>query len=540
MPFRNKQIIRMLGIYSALFLLYGVVEQIPRTVIPTKTLYQFASYGILYFMLIYWTGSVAIRVLNSYIRGLLFSSGILMILWILTQQIKYGYEPNDDLTRHLWYLFYFPIVLLPLFGFFISLHVGREEKKIKKARLLLPPAAVLIGLVLTNDYHQLVFGFLPGFYHSNTEYTHEVVYYIIAAWDALLLSAAIFHLFRKCRVSESRKYILIPIAGALFGAFWVIMDYVLPNSPYTVTEAFCAMFIMTFEACIQIGLIPTNQGYAQRFISFTIPAKIVNDENRDVYVTETAAEVFDHADEDRYMILQEYPINGGRIVWGEDLTKIKQIREMLQEQQQILSSEQELIRSENEAMARRVRAEEKNRLYYEIAVQVREKVQFVRSLLEEAKTREQNASILALAAVYTVHIKRRSNMMLLCREYPEVEINELKLCIRESLNYLKMLQIATSLGGTAEGMVAGKTLLYVYSFYEDAVEWALGSMNGLMVVLSAKDNKGCMRMVISNPPTLAWDADKEKYAKQGLSVESLREDELLYLTITFSMGGEAV
>ena len=81
------------------------------------------------------------------------------VLWLFLRTVKYRFFSGDTVTRHLWYLYYVPQILAPLFSLFAALQLGRREGAAFSRRwyLLFIPAALLIGGILSNDLHQLAF-----------------------------------------------------------------------------------------------------------------------------------------------------------------------------------------------------------------------------------------------------------------------------------------------------------------------------------------------------------------------------------------------
>ena len=85
--------------------------------------------------------------------------------------------------------------------------------------LLFCPALFLIGIVLTNDLHQLVFTFPEGRLGEAASYEvgvygYGAMYYAIVAWDLGCLLAALLIILLRCRKIKNRKMSL--------DAFWCL------------------------------------------------------------------------------------------------------------------------------------------------------------------------------------------------------------------------------------------------------------------------------------------------------------------------------
>lgn len=77
------------------------------------------------------------------------------VVWLFLRAVKYRFFVDDDVTRYLWYLYYVPQVLAPLFSLYAALQIGRREDEpfLRRWYWLFVPVALLIGGILTNDWH---------------------------------------------------------------------------------------------------------------------------------------------------------------------------------------------------------------------------------------------------------------------------------------------------------------------------------------------------------------------------------------------------
>ena len=80
----------------------------------------------------------------------------------------------------MWYLFYLPMLFVPMLALLIALSLGKPDwyKLPKSTAVLWCISTVLLLLVLTNDLHQLVFTFPEGSVWSDTDHGYGVGYFI--------------------------------------------------------------------------------------------------------------------------------------------------------------------------------------------------------------------------------------------------------------------------------------------------------------------------------------------------------------------------
>ena len=165
-----------------------------------------------------------------------------------------------------WYFYYIPTVLSPFLSVSLALYIGRKNDR--KRKLILIPilisCVVLCGLVATNELHMLV---IKIWYEGGVEKSRlGIVFYILMVWYFGGTLAAFCIMTYKCRISISRKLWWIPaiVTGIGIGlsAAYMINGGSSPKifgiSAYNIQEIYMLIFLGFWEACIYIGLIPTN------------------------------------------------------------------------------------------------------------------------------------------------------------------------------------------------------------------------------------------------------------------------------------------
>lgn len=80
---------------------------------------------------------------------------------MVVRSAKYFIFWQPDAVRYLWYLFYLPMLFVPMLALLIAMSLGKpdEYKFPKGMSVLWIISGTLLLLVLTNDLHQFVFTF---------------------------------------------------------------------------------------------------------------------------------------------------------------------------------------------------------------------------------------------------------------------------------------------------------------------------------------------------------------------------------------------
>ena len=108
-----------------------------------------------------WGFSLFHRIIQKNARHFLCGIAFLMVLWLCFKALKYYIVTDINAARYLWYLYYLPLLFIPLFTLFAALFLGKTEnyRLPRWTKLLYFFAVLLLVMVMTNDCHQFVFRF---------------------------------------------------------------------------------------------------------------------------------------------------------------------------------------------------------------------------------------------------------------------------------------------------------------------------------------------------------------------------------------------
>ena len=536
----KRKSVAKLCLALGLFVLAGFFRQMDRLSAPLPSAACFLLTNLIYIGLaMAWGFSISRRTLHRDDRRWLLLGCAMAVLWLFLRAVKYRFFSDDTITRHLWYLYYVPQILATLFSLFAALQLGRREGDAlsRKWYLLFIPAALLIGGVLTNDLHQLVFRAVPGAATLEADYTHGWMYYLAMTWIVGLLLATGIIVYRKCRVSESRRYAWIPLCVFLGGFALCALSFANIYTFHKMPECFCLTFAAFWESCLQVGLIPTNGHYRFFFSESTVAAQIVNGRGEPVYRAKNAPNLtpdqLEAAACESILLnadtrLQSAPVQDGRVYWLEDISKINRIQAQLAEINARLSEENELIQAENELKRQRAQIEEQNRLMDAMLSLVQPQLLAINRLLSD-----KSAQSLKHICILGAYVKRRVNLALICDKKMVVPVDELAHCIRESLTYLTQYGAVCALHQEGRGSVSSREAQTAYDFFEDCLEAALPSLSALMVRLECGE-RFSIRLMLEDAAGLP---NVDQYRTLGkLTIDDA--DGALCATLSFDRGGE--
>ena len=156
-----------------------------------------------------WGFSLDHRIIQTQALHCLRLTAALMLLWLILRTLKYEFVTDLTVARYIWYLYYLPMLFIPLLGVYIALSLGKSEEFRLTERIgalaIIP--AVLFLLVITNDLHQQMFAFssgVPGV-PDNYGYSHGIFYFCSMGWMVACMIFSLVLLLKKSRVPCSKK-----------------------------------------------------------------------------------------------------------------------------------------------------------------------------------------------------------------------------------------------------------------------------------------------------------------------------------------------
>ena len=456
-----------------------------------------------------WGISVSSRIIQPQVRRYLVAISLLMGFWIAIRGIKYSLDTCAWLMRYLWYLYYLPMLFIPLLALFVAAALGKSDhlRLSKWMNFLYIPTAVLLLFVLTNDLHQLVFRFPEDAVVWMDDYRYGIVYFFAIGWMVLCASTALVIMLVKCRVPHSRKVLVLPfvpvIMALLYGVCYIFRAPWLRVIAGDMTVVFCLLFAAALESCIQCGLIQSNTRYEELFSKAAdIPAQITDNDYSVRYASKDAQQVpveqMRAAEKEPIMLsdgkrLHNMPIHGGHAVWTEDMSELLSLREKLEDMQEELADRNGLLRLEFEREKEHKVVEEQNRLYDLLQQSTQTQIDKISRLVSRYQNTtdpDEKKRNLSQIAVLGSFIKRRKDMILCIDSTPTLPESKLSGALGESYRSLSLMNVqGRYLVDTGKEYQPGETLALAYDFFEDTVEATLDSLRSIDVRVTSVKGK---------------------------------------------------
>ena len=480
---------------------------------PFNWLFSFFR-SVIYIMLFAaWGISVCRRIIQRQVRRYLTAIAALMVFWVTARTLRHLFAETPWALRHLWYLYYLPMLFIPLLALFVALSLGKPDnfRLPKWTALLYIPTAALLLLVLTNDLHQLVFRFPEDAVVWMNEYRYGIVYFPVVGWMVLCALTALVIMLVKCRVPNSRKVLVLPfvpvVLSVIYGALYIFQLPWLRLIAGDVTVVFCLLIAATLESCIQCGLIQSNTHYNDLLLSCTLRVQLTDPEYQRLLSSRSAEpiplQIMRQTETgpvrlDGGLRLSGAPVRGGHVLWTEDVSELLEVLEELQDVKDSLEDNNALLRAEYTLKAREAHIAEQDRLYNIIQRETAPRIKLLAELTDAFETmgdEAQRKQILGKMAVIGAYLKRRSNLIFLADKTPLFQEKELHLTFGESMDNLELCGITCGLLSELEGPVEARQLMKMYDLFEEIVERSIDTMSTITVWIGPAD--GALRITIN-------------------------------------------
>lgn len=549
----QNEVLRSFLLFSFLLLLCIVadVEIIPDR-FPTRMITSFYFLALMIALVYYFAERIAAR---GNLRRWLIACAFMLVLFILFRAIKYeAVIPSSVRARYMWYLYYLPMLFTPLCTLYATIGINDKAGTTWKwiRRILGGITAALFLLVLSNDFHQMVFRFQPGFLNWDAEYTHRPLYYAIIVWSYLLYVLALITMVQKCRLSAARKKWWIPSIPFVIGIVLQLlislgkMPRINGKMILQFPEVTCYMIALFWESCLRIGLIPTNKGHGELMKVCSLALQITDRQGTPAWRSETAAELTKeqkecegtcYLNEDTELYREAIP--GGYVYWQNDISELNETNRELEEVHSRLAEEGELIRLENELKEKQTAITQRTRLYELIAKKTLPQSERITKLAQEAletadpDLRKKKTELICF---YGAYVKRYANLILLAENTETLSLAELGMAMAESLRYLGSAGIPGDYLGNAEQRVLARKVILLYEVFEKMIEDSLEVLRAVYVTTQAKDGEILVKMTLEGVEKDACAPWKTELEEAGILPAYELEDGVSYLR--FRLGEE--
>lgn len=447
-----------------------------------------------------WGFSLDRRIIQRQALHCLRLTAALMLLWLILRTLKYSFVTGPAAGRYIWYLYYLPMLFLPLLGVYIALSMGKsEDYRLSRGTGMLSiiPAALFL-LVITNDLHQQVFAFksgVPGLPVSGT-YSYRPLYFICLGWMVVCMAFSLVCLFRKSRIPSGEGKRITPfVLGCAMLLYSILYLSGIPAVRWwfgDMNVMFCLLYAAIYESCIRCRMIPSNTGYVELFEASTLAACIADRSGRIVLRSRAAGEDMTCPQEGQRIVrpdgmrISSAPISGGYAVWQDNVRQLAELRTRLNANKEEMERNKKKLKDAYLVQKSLHELTEKNRIYNELEAKHSRQTAQMRQMLaqcERSGTAERR-SLLKKVLLLGTYIKRSANLYFLSSEYQWLPQQELRLTVDEAVRALTAC--GTECGviyRTTEPMRASE-VVRLFDLLEIVAETTVDDLHSLFISVS--------------------------------------------------------
>ena len=203
----QKQIRINIAAFLLLFFV-SLYRQISLRYLPDDPFRTYALYACYVFLISVWAVSIHARVTQKGMRNFLLLESVFMLLGLTIRFLQDTFWQEDVLLMRVSGL-YIAATLLPtlLLGLYATLGTGQADsyRIPKKWYGLLIPVAIIVLLIVTDEYHHLVFYILPGEKQPNLSFHPYIGTFLMAGCGIALMVARVLLIYKRNRFTNQGK-----------------------------------------------------------------------------------------------------------------------------------------------------------------------------------------------------------------------------------------------------------------------------------------------------------------------------------------------
>ena len=447
-----------------------------------------------------WGYSLDRRIIQPQTLHCLRLTAALMLVWLVLRTLKYEIVTDPTVARYIWYLYYLPMLFIPLLGVYIALSLGKPQEirlNVRIGCLALVPAVLFLS-VITNDLHQQVFAFsggVPGG-QDNSSFSHRPLYFACLVWMVACMVFSLVQLLNKSRIPGSGKKNLAPfVTGCITVLYGVLYLSGLPAVRWwfgDMNVMFCLLFAAIYESCIRCRMIQSNTGYVELFEATTLAACIADSSGNIVLRSHAACEDIACPEEGTQVFrpdgirISSAPISGGYAVWQDNVRPLTELRAKLSGNKAIIKNNKEKLQEAYFIQKKLHELTEKNRIYDELGARYGKQINRIGQLLKQCEDTgpAEVQNLLKRILLLGTYIKRGANLYFLGMEYELLPQQELRLTVDEAVRVMTVCGTECSVVYRTTKPMRSTEVMRLFDLLKTVAEMTINGLQSLFISVS--------------------------------------------------------
>ena len=360
----------------------------------------------------------------------------------------------NDGNDYTWYLLYIPLLFIPTMWFITNNQIYIKNKTYKKvmAIISISISLLLFLLVLTNNFHQLVFIF-PDYVTGNHvgDYKYNIGYFVIYAFIfvEILTTIVMFYVFSLKKTTIKQKILpsIVILLVFVYSILYMATDIFIPYL-FDMTLVYTILGTILVYVSLKCGLVKNSGAYFEFFETCNVPLAIVNEKQ---YIEYQNAQ-YEKQKTNGNMLLQKQKLNSGTLLVLDDVEKLKSLQKELKTENEKLEYINKILENKKEVLQKEKQIKQHALLLDKVEKQIKNKKNVFEELLNNlpetitTENKKQTKETLDEIKSIVGYLKRKTSLILLSEQKQKITKDELKLLFNESFNDLKWLNINAGIG----------------------------------------------------------------------------------------------
>lgn len=480
-----------------------------------------------------WTVRLYYKLYDKKTKRYILLIGILIIFWMLIRIIK-GILNNLLLERMCWYLYYLPLIFIPTLYYISSMSLLSKMSNKRRIFIYLV-SCILFLLVLTNDYHYLVFKFNKSILEFN-DYTHYIGYYLICVWIFYLFSKSLVYLaIYRMKIKKDLKGFLpfiVILLGLLYTILYVIDTPYIRNINMSIVNSL--LICIGIELALYLNLIPNNDRYISIFSKSYLDMAIVSLNGKLMYTTNSFSvipsyivkDIESSKVKDNYIdkcITYEVKKNkDSYVILKKDLSNIHSIEQEIKRQRKELLTQQKSLKLEEKTTKELYEIQLRKEVIQKVEDNLNKKRSIAKDILSNSSVTKSN-----LEKVRRIIIYSKKKSMLMISSLNEDIYNEegIKVLLMELFSSMNKVNGYVSINDMIS--IKGEVMSLIYDIIYELIESNLGK--SIMVFITRNKSDVIIKCIVNTSSYINIDIDKSVMVKQSTCDNDT--------TIVFTLGG---
>lgn len=421
----------------------------------------------------------------------------LLIFWLAAAifihftQLVYAAYSSSDILYYIRFLPYFGMVES---WFFTGIHLARtrgllEAQQVKFAYIISLSYYLFTIIYMLNDLHGYSFTLTPFLQIGKLG-----PFFYVQLIISLGLWLAGFLLLLKGHARVYRSTVSLPLMaflGLLVANFyWLRYNASLQGGTFDLMNIVgSAVFL---EICLQTRLIPANSGYIRLFDNSPIHLRLLSDNLKTIYPThqdnisrnslrlirQSIEEKADWSVSDSDilrvpsygnpgLIYNVGRVNGGYLIWDEDIREISRLKEELSELTQYFEHQGRMLAKERNFRSQYLSIHIRRNMLRELETSLSKQLVEISASLRAIKEAQDSQFVrreLSRVKIMVSQCKRKSNLLI--RGEEAISMEEVQMIFREALEDAKTAGIEGAVMVRGEGLLPTQDLLIFYDYLQ--------------------------------------------------------------------------